>query len=878
MLESFLQSVHRTVLPNGLTLLTREHPGGVVAINTWVKAGYFHEADEVAGMAHLFEHMFFKGSKNFPGTEEISRHISALGGVTNAGTIYDSTNYYFVVPREGFTKAVEIQADAILHPLFDPAELIKEAEVVIEESNRKLDSPAAVATERMFARAFTQHRMRRWRIGSNEVLRNIQRQDLLTFFESLYRPENIIVSIVGDVLGVQALETVEKTFGKLDRGTLVKRRGPAEPEQHAFRFDESRGDIRQSYTVFGWHTPGERHPDEEALELLGGILGSGRHSRLYRGVVGRGAATSISASSSTFEDVGVFTIRASGSDASIEQIERRVVREIEMLKSFGPTEFELQMMRNAVESGLAFELEGVLGQAQTLSHHESRGSFRDIERRVRVLERVSVEDVQRVARHYLNISNLTLYRYRPSGVQEAEEVSVLDQIVSATESAVPVAPETNPIPASPQFFARASARREVQRFVLSNGIILFVREVPGTATVSTSILFKGGRLRETTANAGITQLMGRSMRRGTRSRSAKEIDREIEFLGTQLGLSFDSDAFGFSLDILHKYYDSGLRLLADVLSNPIFPAEGVEEERHLQLAAIERALDSSGERPFQLFHAALYGDHPYALPGSGLAGSVAGLQRDDLFRWYEETVVADAALMVVAGDVAAEDVAEVAEQELGNLRRSGHLAEAIPAFTPPAATVEVVESRERKQTAIVIGFPAVPPEHPDWIVLRLLQDVTSGLSGTFFAELRGRRSLAYTVFTSVSGRQRAGAFLGYIASEAAKEKESREGLLTEMRNLRGAGVSSADLERAKAYMAGTTRIRLQTNGALAGEIAQNYLLGLGLDFTERMLARIRTISVDEMRTIAQKYLSGDNYVVAILRGEGKGFVRTSEGD
>ena len=116
----------------------------MVAIDTWVKAGYFHEPDEVAGMAHLFEHMFFKGSKKFPGAEEISQELAAVGGDSNAGTIYDSTNYYFVVPRAGFARALDIMADAVANPLFDAGELDRESEVVIEESNRKLDNPPAL--------------------------------------------------------------------------------------------------------------------------------------------------------------------------------------------------------------------------------------------------------------------------------------------------------------------------------------------------------------------------------------------------------------------------------------------------------------------------------------------------------------------------------------------------------------------------------------------------------------------------------------------------------------------------------------------------------------------------------------------------------------
>src|SRR5687767_3686241 len=212
----FVAGVKRTVLPNGLTVLIREQKGsGIVAVNTWVKAGYFHEPEEVAGMAHLSEHMFFKGSKAYPGPEAIAEAISGVGGTTNAGTIYNYTTYYVVVPRESFAKAIEIQADAIANPLFDPAELRKEAEVVIEESNRKLDNPGPVALERMFATAYTQHRMKRWRIGSNEVLRNIKRENLVAFFETLYRPDNMILTITGDVSAAEAMPVVERTFGPI---------------------------------------------------------------------------------------------------------------------------------------------------------------------------------------------------------------------------------------------------------------------------------------------------------------------------------------------------------------------------------------------------------------------------------------------------------------------------------------------------------------------------------------------------------------------------------------------------------------------------------------------------------------------------------------
>lgn len=868
-LSAFLADVRRTVLPNGLTLITRPHArGGVVAINTWVKAGYFHEPDEVAGMAHLFEHMFFKGSKMFPGSEEIAQHVSMLGGSTNAGTIYDSTNYYFVLPKEGFIRGVEIQADAIANPLFDIEELRKESEVVIEESNRKLDNPPALATERMYALAFQKHRMKRWRIGSNEVLRNIRRENLVSFFETLYRPSNIILTIAGDVNHEEAIEVVQRTFGAIPAGSPEKNRGPAEEPQEEFRFGEGFGDIKQSFSVFGWHTPGEDHPDEEALEILASILGSGRYSRFYRNVVGPGSANSVSASNSVFEDVGIFTIRASMADVHTATVERRIMEEIERMKHLGPSAFELQLARNRIESGFVFQLEEVLGQAQTLAFFESRGGYERMTSYLEKVESLTADSISEVARRYLRPANMTLYRYRPTGSEPSSRAQVEEALLEAARESGHEPVEPIPLSETQEQLRSASAGSALQRFVLRNGMTLFVKEVAGTPTVSASVFFRGGRLFENSSNAGITQLMGRTMRRGTSMRSGEQIDREIEFLGTQLGIVIDEDYFGFKLDIIQKHLPAGLGILADVICNPVFPDEGLAEEKHLQLASIQRSYDSSSDRPFQLFSSAYYGNHPYGLPETGFASSVDPILAEDLRGWYRETIVADDALLVVVGDVRSDDVHALMESSLGSIGPRPGRRPLVPPVMIPQARLEVIEHRDRKQSAVVVGFPTVPPKHPDWIVLRLIQDITSGLAGTFFAELRARRSLAYTVFAGDSSRDLAGTFVGYIASDASKEFEAKEGLIAEIHRLGTDGIKPEDLERARSYATGSMRIRLQTNSSLASEITQNYLFGLGLDFTDRFLERIRTLTLDEVRDVAKKYLSRDNYTVATLRGKG----------
>jgi zinc protease len=738
---------------------------------------------------------------------------------------------------------------------------------VIEESNRKLDNPAAVAVESMFATAFTKHRIRRWRIGSNEVLRNIRRDDLLAFFETLYRPENIVVSICGDFHRQEVVDVVSRTFGEIPRGRLAKERGPEEPPQSEFRFAEERADIQQSWSIFGWHVPGVDHPDGEALDALSTVLGAGRYSRLYRSVIASGAANSISADNTVYEDVGIFNVRLSADDADIEKAEGIVATEIERIRRFGPTRYELELARNGTESGAIFELSDVLGQAQTLGWFETRGGYEKLGEYLNRIETITPDDVKRVAAEYLRPENMTLYRYRSNGAPEGSPADILRrlEVAAADAESSPHAEITHPqLPPAP---APATAELPVKRFTLSNGTTVFVREIPGTPTVSTGVYFRGGRVHENSSIAGITQLMARTMKRGTETRTMEQIDREIEYLGTQLGIIVEDDYLLFTLDILRSHYAAGLEILVDVIRNPSFPQEEIDKARRLQIASIKRALDSTTSRPFQLLRSTFYGNHPYGLPDSGFVSSIEPLTQEDLYDWHRDVVVADACTIVVVGDVASDDVVTLMENAFGSMPKSTALHRAVPAVERVTTTTEIAESRDRKQSAIAMAFPTVPPAHPDWITLRLIQDICSGLAGTLFAELRGRRSLAYTVYAGDASNMLDGTFVAYIATEAAKEAEAKEALLAEIRRLGTDGFGQDDLDRAKSHLSGTTRIRLQTNGAKRGEIGQAYLYGLGLDFTKRFLERIHAISLGDAREVASTYLSGSTIVIATVKGQ-----------
>src|SRR5262245_47801167 len=206
----------KVILKNGLTAIVHEQQAVPLAnITTYVKAGYFDEDDRISGISHVIEHMFFKGTASRP-VGEIARETKELGGYLNAYTYYDRTVYHTVVPAENVLKALDIQADALWRSTFDSEELKREIEVILQENNRKLDNPRAVASEKLYATAFEQHRMKRWRIGDVEGLRALTRDDVVAYFTRFYRPSNIILTVVGKIDREKMLEEIVRLYGSAE--------------------------------------------------------------------------------------------------------------------------------------------------------------------------------------------------------------------------------------------------------------------------------------------------------------------------------------------------------------------------------------------------------------------------------------------------------------------------------------------------------------------------------------------------------------------------------------------------------------------------------------------------------------------------------------
>lgn len=860
-------SVHRTILPNGLTLLVQEdHSAPVVAIVTYVKAGYFDETDADSGLAHALEHMFFKGTVK-RGVGEIAKETKASGGYLNAHTIYDNTTYYTVLPSSGFSNGLDIQADAYASSVIDAGELAKEMEVIVQEAKRKSDNPSAVATETLYELLHDAHRMRRWRIGREPGLRAFTRERMNAFYRNFYRPSNTILAISGDVNPVDALRRVTELYGPLEGGRPVRAPGPSEPDHDGFRYRELAGDVAQTQLVLGWRTPGTLHPDTPALDVAASLLATGRASRLYRAVRERKLASSVTAYDYTPTELGVFVVHAECEPEDAAGAASAIWDQLGQLRDDPIDEHEITRVRRIFEARWARRLETAEGRANHLAEWEALGGWRLGGEYFQRYTSATAEHVQIAARKYLSPERAAALVYRPAASPlVAPDAAAMRTILSAAKaeplSAVP--PVAVAIARSP---VRAAFDREeagVAVFRTAAGVPILVRRKPGTPIANIGVYIAGGAVEEPAELAGLTLLTARTMLKGTARRSASRIAEEAELLGGSISASAGSDSFGWSFSVPGARLAQALELLGDVVQHPAIPADSLETERGVALSNVAILRDDMYRYPMRLASSLAFAGHPYGNPVMGTAESLPSISTRHARDWHGTRVLRSAAAIGIVADVDLQQAADVVARELGELEPNAMPDIAKPDW--PARVETAAESRDKAQTAIALAFGSPARGDDDRFAASLIGTVASGLGGRFFEELRDRRSLAYTVHAGAIPKRLGGMFAAYIATSPDNEEAVRSGLLAEFAKLRDEPVGEDELSRAKEYTIGSHAISQESGASMLAELLDAWMFGTGLNELTAYDARIRAVTALDMQAVASRCFDPARRVEGIVRG------------
>jgi zinc protease len=832
-------TAQKWILSNGLTIIVQEDRSAPVAsVQAWCAAGSVYEDQHLgAGLSHILEHMLFKGTKT-RSTNQIAQKIQDVGGYINAYTSFDRTVFWIDVPKDGVPTALDILADAMMNSTLPPEEYQKEQEVIRREFAMGMDDPDRMTGLLLFATAYQRHPYRFPVIGELEIYNQLTQEQVMQYYKTRYAPNNLTFIVVGDVDAEKVRQKLTELFKPYPEKSLKPLFVPAEPPQLGRREVHQEFATELAHLSLAWHIPEVTNPDVPALDLLSTILGDGRSSRLYRRVREEaGLAFSISAFSYTPGDPGLFGVDATVDPKKREAAEQLALRIVDEVKHAGVTAEELAKAKKIALSHHLGALTTMRGQASDIGSNwlltRNLNFSRDY---LDTVQKVTLDDIKRVAATYLTENNLTVVSLNPKG-----------SLAGKAEG------------------AKAVAAGEIQKFDLSNGLRLLVREDPRLPLVAIGAVFRGGLLAETPQDNGITRLMAKVLLKGTKTRTAEQIANEIEAVGGSISSDAGNNSFSVSVDVTKPDVKLGVDLLSDVLLNATFPEKAIAREMEIQVAAIQQEEEQLTTVARNIMRQALFPQHPYALRSNGSVESVQRLTQKDLLEFRDRYVVAKNGVIYVFGDVKAGEVKQLIEQTLGKMK-PGALALTDAKASAPLGKPETVEShKEKTQGVIMVGFRGASLFSPDRYALDLIDEASSDLGSRFFIRIREQMGLAYYVGAGQMQGLVPGLFSFYLGTDPQKIEPVKTALLDEIRKLANDGLTPEELARAKKKLIGQQEIANQSNDAFGYHCALDELYGLGFDYYKQLEHDVNAVTLGDIKSAAAKYFRDQPYVLATVR-------------
>ncbi len=859
-----------TTLPNGLRVVVcRSSAAPVVALQVWVGVGSADESEAQGGLAHVHEHMLFKGTvaggprSALPrqvrrGVGEIAAEIERSGGEINAWTSYDQTVYHVVMAARFFDTGLDVLADAIQRSAFDEGELARELEVILEEIKRSEDSPGARTSRALFETAFTTHPYRRPVIGYRDVVKAFTREDVLAFFDAHYRADRLTVVVVGDVDPDEATRKIAAAFAGAATSALPLARRPPEPAQTAIRARGLCDDVEESHLAIGFHGPSLLDDDMPALDVLSLLLGQGDSSRLVTRVKRElQLVNETHCYAYTPKDPGLIVVGASLHHEKIASAIAALGAEITKVREVRPRAAEMDKAKTMLASEVIYGKETVEGMARRIGTWTLLTGEPDFEARYQErVAAVSADDVRRVAEKFLRPELANVVALVPRAAEALVEAAhLMDTAHKALSGTVKR--------------ARSQATDGVVRVELATGTRVIIERDATNPMVTMRAAWLGGLRGESEDSAGYTYLAAELISRGTKKLPAAAFAETLDAMAGHIDGFAGRNSFGMRATFLKPHLDKGLGMFFDAMNEATFAPDELELLRALVLEDIKNKLDNPAGLAFELFGRSLWLQHPYRRDALGTPAVVTAATSEALRAFWHQRALPAQAVLTFVGDVDPDDVLDAVSEALAG-RSAGRASAPSPGAEPPPSeprTARLV--RARAQSHLVTGTRGLTLDDDDRFSLELLSSALSGQGGRLFLELRDKQSLCYSVSAFAVEGIEPGSFAVYMGTSPDKVDQALAGIDKLLAEVAEQGITQAELERSKRYLIGNHQIGLQRLGSRATAMALNELYGLGHTAHRAYPARIDAIALADVRRVAAKVLSGAR-VTTVVGPEGTG--------
>jgi len=881
-----------TLKSNGLqVLLLPEHSSPTLTFMVTYRVGSRNEVTGTTGATHILEHLMFKGTaqRNRAKGNNVDQLLERTGARYNATTWLDRTNYYATMGSEHLAGVVAMEADRMRHLKLLDSDRQPEMTVVRNEYERGENSPFMALYKEIYHTAFVAHPYHHSTIGHRSDIEKVKIEQLRAFYDTFYWPNNATVTIVGDFQPKDALALVKKSFGVYPKSPKpIPALYTEEPPQDGPRRLVVKRPGELGVVAIAHKITQATHPDYAAIALLSAILADGKNSRLYQAITDKNMSTGVSADVGYNADPSLhllFLPLAPG--IRHEDVEKVAWQEIERLKKDGVSAQELQAAVAKTLADAAFERDGSFAVAGRLNESIAVGDWSLYYRLEEATRKVTLQDIQRVARRYFNEDQSTTGWFVPTQTGTATAGATSH---SAAPSALPAAkpgPSHYRHPDLPTPAIGATARSAVSASnadAVSGGTASPVArmapqakrlQVAGIDVVAyrtgvKDVVTLRAALPAGTAlasgNPAIPILTAMLLDQGTQQQDKFKITQQLEAVGANIHFAAGTDVLGISAKCLKKDLPLVLGLLAEELRTPAFSAEEFAKAKKQFSGAVKRQLEDTDFRAEDAFsRLAFQSGHPNRNPEpEALLAAIESASLDEVLAFHKAHYGPAQMKLVAVGDIDATVLQTTVAQVFGGWSGGSAAVRQVKADKATAPQQAQVELPGKTSVSILLGQASgLQHQHPDYQALRMGTAILgSGFTGRLMATVRDQEGLTYSIDAGMD----ADAFNegDWKISASFAPAMLDQGIAATRRQLDlwyRDGVTAAEVESRKSNLVGSFQVSLSTSNGLASTFLSALNRGYPLEWVDDYPAKVRALNRSQVNTAIKTYLQPQNMIL-----------------
>jgi zinc protease len=872
-MNTLTRGVQKTVLDNGLTVLTKEiHTAPVVSVQVWYRVGSRNEAPGLNGISHQLEHLLFKGTQTRP--IQFGRLFSALGSASNAFTSYDMTAYFGTVSSDKLEALLVLEADRMRHSLINEEQLETEKRVVISELQGYDNSPEYRLSEAVMRQAFPERAYGLPVGGTKADVESFTLEQVRDYYSTFYCPENAVLAVTGDFDSGILQSIIDKTFGAIAPNTtplspsisspsLISSIPPISFPIH-LQQPGSATLIESVYPI-----PNVQHPDVPVLDVLDAILSVGRNSRFFQTLIEPGLASQVSSYSAALIEPGWYNISAALiPEQDLQNVDQVLLQTIESIQQTLVSDEELERAKQQLMTHFMMSNREIDSQASQLAYSEMvTGDYRYSDRYLTQIHQVSAADVQRVAQTYLNAAQRTVGYFEPTQFDEDAEVGN----VSAQQTVENFTPSEPVDPAEvaqylPAFNKAKGSTTQVlpEAFTLPNGFRVLLLSDHSSPTVTLNGNIQAGNGLDLLTKPGVASLTAETIMGGTDTHDALALAKRLEDRGAGLdfsafreGVEVEGHALAIDLSLL-------LKTLAEILQQAAFPDSELELSRKQIISSLHMELDDPARLGRRTLQQKLYApDHPfYVFP---TIETMQSITREDVRAFYQQRYTPEHTVLALVGDFDIPQVKVQIQTYFGDWKTHGiQSTQPIPVTPLPATTHRVqVPLPGKSQSITYMGYPGIERRDRRYHTAIVLNQILGGdtLSSRLGTEIRDRQGLTYGIYSYFAAGQIAGPFVIEMQTAPEDTEQAVNSTITLLQNLRQQGISESELSAAKRSIINSYPVELANPDAVVHRMLMNAVDGYSPEEIRDFPSKIEAVTMAQMNQVIQDLILPDHMLI-----------------